>query len=104
MLPSRNDKNFPSALRTAREEKRLTNIELARAIGINSVMIGRYEHTCSPVYFSSPSQDTWRKLNDYFFKNIPQETDNLSSTSEMSIEDIIKELKKRGAKSVNIEW
>lgn len=104
MLPARNANEFPVALKKAREEKQLTNTELAEAIGINPVMIGRYEHTCNKNYFSPPSQETWRKLNDYLFKEMEVETNSLSSINDVTIEDLIKELKRRGAKSVNIEW
>lgn len=104
MLPLRNDNSFPIALKKAREEKMLTNTELAEAIGINPVMIGRYEHTCNENYFSSPSQETWRKLNEYLFKDNETTSNYLSSITDSSIEDLIKELKRRGAKSVNIEW
>ena len=46
MLPPRDSNDFHIALKQEREKKGLTNTELAEAIGINTVMIGRYEHTC----------------------------------------------------------
>lgn len=104
MLPPRDSKDFYIVLKQEREKKGLTNTELAEAIGINTVMIGRYEHTCHENYYSIPSQETWRKLNDYLSTGNRVEVKSSNSIEELSIEDLIKELKNRGAKSINIEW
>ena len=99
MLPPRDSNDFHIALKQEREKKGLTNTELAEAIGINTVMIGRYEH-----YYSVPSQETWRKLNDYLSTGTRVNLKYSNSIEDLSVEDLIKELKNRGAKSINIEW
>jgi ribosome-binding protein aMBF1 (putative translation factor) len=104
MLPPRDSKDFHIILKQEREKKGLTNTELAEAINITPVMIGRYEHTCHENYYSVPSQETWRKLNDYLSKDTKVEINYSNSIKDLSIEDLIKELKNRGAKSINIEW
>lgn len=104
MLPPRDSKDFHIVLRQEREKRGLTNTELAEAIGINTVMIGRYEHTCHENYYSVPSQDTWRKLDNYFSNGKKIETSSSKSIEDLSVEDLIKELKNRGAKGINIEW
>ncbi|HBI1354131.1 TPA: helix-turn-helix transcriptional regulator [Acinetobacter baumannii] len=104
MLPPRDSKDFHIILKKERESKGLTNTELAEAIGINTVMIGRYEHTCDEKYYSIPSKETWKKLNDYLSNDIKFESNSTKSIKDLSIEDLIKELKNRGAKSINIEW
>ena len=104
MLPPRDSNDFHIALKQEREKKGLTNTELAEAIGINTVMIGRYEHTCHENYYSVPSQETWRKLNDYISTGTRVNLKSSNSIEDLSVEDLIKELKNRGAKSINIEW
>ena len=105
MLPDRNSIEFPTTLKRKREELGLTNKELADAIKISPVMIGRYEHTTDESFFTRPSVETWRKLNDFFYKGQRVEVEgNYNTIQDSTIEEIINVLKKRGAKSVNIEW
>lgn len=104
MLPQRNSKEFPTALKLAREKKGLTNTQLAEAIDINTVMIGRYEHSCAPKYFSVPSLDTWNKLNNYLFDGVDSKIEYIKDISEFSTDELINELKNRGAQKINIEW
>lgn len=108
MLPDRKSSEFPKALKRKREELRMTNKELADAVEISPVMIGRYEHTTDKGFFTTPSVETWRKLNAFFNKRdetkFETEECKYNTIQDATIEEIIKLLKQRGAKSVNIEW
>ena len=95
MLPDRNSKDFSLALKKAREEKNISYSELARAIGISPIMPKKYESNASK---TRPSQTTWRKLNSFFQEGSVVE----KSLNNASIEEIIKELRDRGASSVQI--
>lgn len=95
MLPDRDSKDFPLALKKAREDKNISYSELARAIGISPIMPKKYESNVSK---TRPSQTTWRKLNSFFQEGSAVE----KSLSDSSIEDIVKELRNRGASSVHI--
>lgn len=108
-LPNPTHKRFPEALKAAREAKGLSFTELAKAIGINPAMPSRYEnkeHSC----FCAPRDSTWQKLNDLFSgtgnpqersKSLPAENIWLG---EATVEQIIQELKARGASSVSISY
>jgi transcriptional regulator with XRE-family HTH domain len=111
MLPDRNSPEFPAALRLARLSKGLNMKQLAAAIGIDGAMIGRYEDP-NHSWHSKPSQKTWDLLNTFLFtNNVNSATDfliekksatdtSMRSTTplgEASIEEIVSELKKRGA-------
>lgn len=105
-LPDRNDPQLPEALRAAREAKKMTYSELARAIGISVVMPSRYENKKN-VLFSTPSLDTWRKLNNFFFGSEEVELSRTNSEnllSKFSVDELISEIKRRGATAVQISF
>ncbi len=109
MLPSTSHKSFPEMLRKAREAKGLSYTELAHAIGINPAMPSRYEnrdHSC----FCVPRESTWKKLNELFSgTGAPLERSGTESTEniwlgEATVEQMIGELKARGATSVQVSF
>lgn len=106
MLPNPTNKRFPEALKSVREAKGLSYTEVAKAIGINPAMPSRYEnpeHSC----FCAPRDSTWHKLNDLFFgSGSPAKTSNAADIwlGEASVEQIIQELKSRGATAVSISY
>ena len=105
-LPDREDPTFPAALKAAREERNLSYSDLARAVGISTVMPSRYENPDHSL-FSTPSQDTWRKLNDFFKSSTTaQESSDgkAQPLSAYSVDELIAEIKRRGATSVQISF
>lgn len=104
MLPNRTNKEFPAALKEARELRGLTLTELARKAGISPTMPGRYENTESNL-FTPPSQETWRKLNDVLF---PQVISGSTVTDllikDASIDELVQQLKNRGVKNVSLDF
>jgi transcriptional regulator with XRE-family HTH domain len=105
-LPDREDTTFPAALKAAREARNLSYSDLARAIGISTVMPSRYENRDHSL-FGTPSQDTWRKLNEFFESStIPQKpaTGKAQPLSAYSVDELIAEIKRRGATSVQINY
>jgi 3-deoxy-7-phosphoheptulonate synthase len=63
MLPRETSKDFPGALKAAREQKGLSRSELAKLAGIHNVMPRRYEEPTSGD-FAIPSFKTWKALNE----------------------------------------
>jgi len=105
-LPDRKDPAFPAALQFARQERNLSYSDLARAIGISTVMPSRYENPTHSL-FGVPSQETWRKLNEFFYgstiqNEIPDE--KWQSLSAYSVDELIAEIKRRGATSVQVSF
>lgn len=103
-LPERNHPTFPAALKAAREARNLSYSDLARAIDISTVMPSRYENR-EHSYFGAPSLDTWRKLNDFLtsptqIKELTHEKAN--PLSAYSVDELVAEIKRRGATSVQI--
>ncbi|WP_207936384.1 helix-turn-helix transcriptional regulator [Pseudomonas sp. 51_B] len=108
-LPHPNSPEFAPALKAAREAMGLSYTELAKAVGINPAMPSRYEnndHSCA----CAPRDSTWQKLNALFSGRA---TDSLNSKitqaedvslAESTVEQIIQELKARGASSVTINY
>jgi ribosome-binding protein aMBF1 (putative translation factor) len=106
MLPTRKSADFPKALKKIREDKGLSYSDLARMVNIHTVMPSRYENTESKL-FVSPSQDTWNKLNDALFPDIKSNhslTDVSQKLSKLTVEQLIAELKNRGAKDISMNW
>lgn len=115
MLPPRDSKEFPDALRKARLDKGLKLKEVADSIGIDPAMPGRYENR-NHSWHSKPSQDTWQKLNNLFFGDEETTASGLLSTpskrapldntplSEASFEQLIAELERRGATNIQHGW
>lgn len=103
MLPDRLDPSFPDALKQAREERQMSLTDLAQAAGISSTMPGRYENRNSAL-FTVPSLDTWKNLNLALF---PEEALGFTvkdKDSQLSIEQLIEQLKAKGAKKINLEF
>jgi 3-deoxy-7-phosphoheptulonate synthase len=62
MLPKATSRDFPLALRVAREAQAMSRAELARRAGIHGVMPRRYEEQdCGD--FTTPGNKTWLALN-----------------------------------------
>ncbi|GEM_PF-805950 len=120
-LPKVTDPNFRAALRDARLEAGLSYRELAKRAGIHEVMPSRYEnadHSNSTL----PSLQTWEKLNEVLFADSISLTDIAKSPApanaeaqmarpsdalllrDAPIDEIVAELKRRGAASVSINW
>lgn len=97
---------FPEALKNARESLGLSYSEIAKKVDINPVMPSRYEnreHSC----FCAPSEKTWNKLNTVLFEGggaSDKERSNDEYLNEATVEALVSELKKRGARVVQIEW
>lgn len=105
-LPDRENPTFPAALKAAREARNLSYSNLARAIGISTVMPSRYENPNHSL-FGAPSQDTWRKLDEFFAS--PTKTQEFAagktqSLSAYSVDELIAEIKQRGAIAVQISF
>ncbi|MFK3941866.1 helix-turn-helix domain-containing protein [Pseudomonas monteilii] len=108
-LPHPTSPKFPAALKAAREAKGLSYTEVAKAIGINPAMPSRYEnaeHSC----FCAPRESTWEKLDALLSgsgkdlqKRKSAQIEDLS-LGEATVEQIIQELKARGASSVTINY
>jgi len=98
-LPDRHSDAFPEALKKARESKHMSYSELARAVGISVVMPSRYENRDNAL-FSTPSHDTWKKLNDF----LTSDEDVVSPLKSFSMDELVEELKRRGATSVQVSF
>lgn len=109
-LPNVTDPHFRQSLKAARIAAGLSYSELARRAGIHPVMPARYEdkgHSNATL----PSLKTWEKLNDALF---PKDAETTLGTEPLSnngpqlrgaaIDEIVAELKRRGATSVTINW
>lgn len=109
-LPGVSDPNFRRALREARVAAGLSFSELARRAGIHPVMPARYEDAAHS-NATLPSLKTWEKLNEALFPVEGRQpdttrqgnTDGLSLRSA-GVDEIVAELKRRGAISVTINW
>lgn len=99
-LPDRRASNFPEALKQAREAKNMTQAELAKAVGIHAVMPGRYENRAHSE-FTAPSQKTWEKLNKVLTSDEEFDTNPLK---EFSVDQLVEEIKRRGATAVQISF
>jgi len=114
-LPPVTDPLFRQKLRQAREARGLSQYALAKLAGIAGVMPKRYEDA-SDKYATLPNADTWNKLNAVLFgppasaRVVAAEMDpshgggTRLSLGDVSIEEIVAELKRRGASSVVINW
>jgi transcriptional regulator with XRE-family HTH domain len=105
MLPLTSDSSFRIALKKARLDANLSFSDLAKLAGISAVMPSRYENA-DHSNATLPNELTWKRLNEALF---PNETDNASASknptlTNSSIDQIVAELKRRGALSVTINW
>ena len=102
MLPQTNAADFPEKLKEAREARNLTYSDLARLLNINPAMPSRYEnrtHSC----FCRPTRKTWNRLNMVLFGTTQNGSSGLF-LDKASVEEIISELKRRGAATINVEF
>jgi transcriptional regulator with XRE-family HTH domain len=109
-LPNVTDPLFRQSLKDARISAGFSYSELARRAGIHPVMPARYEdegHSNATL----PSLKTWEKLNAALFPSNPVTNPDAEKASsngpllrEAGIEEIVAELKRRGAASVTINW
>jgi transcriptional regulator with XRE-family HTH domain len=113
-LPPVTDPTFREKLKEAREARGLSQYALAKLAGIAGVMPKRYEDAADK-YATLPNTATWNKLNAVLFASTAEPASgNAPAVScgaraagllaEASIEEIVAELKRRGASSVVINW
>ncbi|MFM0392888.1 helix-turn-helix domain-containing protein [Paraburkholderia phytofirmans] len=118
-LPKVTDPTFRTALKDARLAAKLSFRELAKRVGIHEVMPSRYEN---PEHSNAtlPGLQTWEKLNAVLFPvgeaevaATPASANSEPANQEQSggrflrdapIDEIVAELKRRGATSVSINW
>ncbi|WP_229256328.1 helix-turn-helix domain-containing protein [Duganella lactea] len=87
-------------MKATREARGLSQYALAKAARIATVMIARYENE-HHAYATLPGTATWTKLNDVLFGAPPPAGVALDNATT---EEIINELKRRGATTVAITW
>lgn len=100
-LPPSTSKDFPQALKAAREAKGMSRAELAHAVNIHQVMPRRYEEPdCGE--FTRPRPATWLALNrvlgfepDEASAKAEQASETPVLLREATIEDIVAELHRR---------
>ncbi|SRR5258708_37336546 len=108
-LPRITDPTFRAALREARTAAGISYSELARRAGIHPVMPARYEDEAHS-NATLPSLKTWEKLNQALFAEsaVGAEPEDggvkTRPLRDAPIDEIIAELKRRGATSVTINW
>jgi len=120
-LPKITDPNFRPALKEARLNAKLSFRELAKRADIHEVMPSRYENAAHS-NATLPSLKTWEKLNEVLFGDVPcdagvEAPSNAPVTESIDaplpyarllrdapIDEIVAELKRRGAASVSINW
>ncbi len=118
-LPKVTDPNFRAALKQARLAAKLSFRELAKRVGIHEVMPSRYENA-EHSNATLPGLQTWEKLNAVLFPDDgtsvaaapPVRPDTATSQCppettllrDAPIDQIVAELKRRGATSVSINW
>lgn len=117
-LPPATDPTFRTKLREAREARNLSQYALAKLAGVALVMPKRYEDA-SDKYATLPNAASWAKLNAALFPaeleqrpgapeaepraNVTQAALG-KSLDHASVEEIVAELKRRGAVSVIVNW
>lgn len=120
-LPKVTDPNFRAALKEARLAANLSFRELAKRVGIHEVMPSRYENA-QHSNATLPGLKTWEKLNEVLFPDSLPVADvdspptattaicpsgalpNARLLRDAPIDEIVAELKRRGAASVSINW
>jgi len=104
----RNDAKLGDNMRAARKEKGWTIEEFAKKIKVHKVMPGRYE-----LGKTKPSRLTLERINVALFgsdykktidSNAPSCMEEIKELKDFSIEEIINELKNRGAVKVDISF
>lgn len=119
-LPKVTDPNFRATLKQARLAAKLSFRELAKRAGIHEVMPSRYENA-EHSNATLPGLQTWEKLNAVLFPDDgtfgttapPVHADTAPTAPsrpdarllrDAPIDEIVAELKRRGATSVSINW
>lgn len=109
-LPPVTDPAFRQKLREARVARNLSQYALAKLAGVALVMPKRYEDA-SDKYATLPNASTWAKLNAVLFPadaapspDEPATGKTVKPLEDASIEEIVAELKRRGAVSVIVNW
>lgn len=115
-LPKITDPNFRAALKEARLAANLNFRQLAKRAEIHEVMPSRYENA-EHSNATLPSFKTWEKLNEILFADTIRttviEAPNTSPCAALPeaqflrdapIDEIVAELKRRGAAAVSINW
>lgn len=101
-LPPASDEDFPVALKKSRLAKGYSYAKLAEIVGVHQNMPSRYENP-SHGSFTRPSFDTWQKINEALF-DPALDSVAAPTLSSATVEELIAELKKRGASSVSVQW
>jgi transcriptional regulator with XRE-family HTH domain len=105
---------FRQKLKEAREARGLSQYALAKLAGIAGVMPKRYEDATDK-YATLPNAATWSRLNAVLFSSTAEHAAGATAAAssgtstagllvEASIEEIVAELKRRGATSIVINW
>ena len=109
-LPPVTDPAFRQKLLEARVARNLSQYALAKLAGVALVMPKRYEDA-SDKYATLPNASTWAKLNAVLFPadaapspDEPATGKTVKPLEDASIEEIVAELKRRGAVSVIVNW
>jgi transcriptional regulator with XRE-family HTH domain len=97
MLPQRNDQKLAAVIRERRLALNMTQAGLASKAKISGLMVGRYERGGSV-----PSAQTWEMLNSALYPGTSRDVS--PGLRELSTDDLIAELKRRGASSVTVSW
>lgn len=87
--------NFHEKLREARKERGLTQVELADALKISSVMTQRYEMDKSKKNHARPGPETMKKINS-FFSSAHQDQDDKRPLKGNSLDELVSEIRQRG--------
>ena len=115
-LPHPKSKSFREALKQMRHIRGMSQKQLADRAGIDVTNIGKYENE-DHAQPSTPKQETYLKLAQAF-KNFDSEQANVEGRQEVvedkidlradltsaTVEELISELKNRGASNVSLVW
>ena len=114
MLPTPKSTTFASELKSERKKAGFTQGDLSEKVGISKIMPGRYERGQS-----IPTMKTWQRLNQVLFGREATEEEMITVTTPLdseslepapptldtvSVEEIIEELKRRGATQVQLRF
>ena len=97
-LPPRYSQSFPAALRAARRARGLTSSEFAEIIGTRKAYVPRWEDPNHSNH-GAPKLSTYLAIQEYFILN-PMPPATTLDISSLTVEQLIKELLARGAKTI----
>lgn len=95
--------DFHEKLRLLRKNLGLSQVKLAEKLGISGVMVQRYETAPNKNYFARPGPATLKKINVFFQKTLAHEECKNIDLSSVSLEDLIAEIKNRGATDISFK-